>query len=70
MDAMLLKYDFTKLEAMVIGSPGFVKDGFMKYLNAKMDQSKQSPLKNNIDKFITVHTSSGFKHSIQEIITN
>lgn len=64
MDAMLAKYDFFKLEAMVVGSPGFVKEGFMKYIQQKMDQSKSSPLKNNIDKFITVHTSSGFKHSV------
>jgi protein pelota len=70
METMLQKYDLEKVEAMVVGSPGFVKDGFFKHLKNHMDMSAKSPLKNNIDKFIMVHVSSGFKHSVQEIMTN
>lgn len=70
LDCMMAKYDLFKLEAMVVGSPGFIKEAFMKFLRSKVGAAKQDALKNNIDKFIEVHVSSGFKHSVQEIMTN
>jgi protein pelota len=53
---------------MVIGSPGSYKDHFLKYLVEVAEKKKSSTLKILISKAILVHCTSGFKHSLNEIL--
>ena len=55
------------LDTFVIGSPGFTKDGFMDFIKAEGDKRNNRKLSNFIsEKVVTVHTSSGHKHSLME----
>jgi len=53
---------------MVIGSPGFYKDNFYQYLKEQTEKKKSLYLKELLSKTIVTHTSSGFKHSLNEIM--
>lgn len=66
----------TMLKTVIIASPGFTKDGFYQYLKAS-SENPQNPkggvgsfLKHCIEKCIVAHSSSGFKHSLQEVLQN
>lgn len=60
-----------QLKSIVIGSPGFVKDGFFDYYKAEASKATSNPfLRQVMDKIILTHTSSGFKHSLQEVISS
>eukprot|EP00355_Strombidium_rassoulzadegani_P007744 CAMPEP_0168616074 /NCGR_PEP_ID=MMETSP0449_2-20121227/4840_1 /TAXON_ID=1082188 /ORGANISM="Strombidium rassoulzadegani, Strain ras09" /LENGTH=303 /DNA_ID=CAMNT_0008656849 /DNA_START=336 /DNA_END=1244 /DNA_ORIENTATION=+ len=58
------------IKAMVIGSPGSYKDHLFKYLNEAADKKKSPLLKELLSKTILTHCSSGFKHSLNEIMHN
>jgi len=53
-----------------VGSPGFVKDAFYQYLQKEAEKKQSTFLKTMLDRMIVAHTSSGFKHSMNEILSN
>lgn len=66
---MLTHINFDVVKAIIVGSPGFIKDQFMQYMNAYAVQNIQTAkvLIDNKSKFLPIHCSSGFKHSIKEM---
>ena len=67
--ALLTHINFDVVKAVIIGSPGFIKDQFYQYM---LDYSVRNAaacklLTDNRSKFLLVHSASGFKHSIKEI---
>eukprot|EP00596_Hydrurales_sp_CCMP1899_P003376 CAMPEP_0119043094 /NCGR_PEP_ID=MMETSP1177-20130426/17226_1 /TAXON_ID=2985 /ORGANISM="Ochromonas sp, Strain CCMP1899" /LENGTH=93 /DNA_ID=CAMNT_0007010403 /DNA_START=258 /DNA_END=535 /DNA_ORIENTATION=- len=52
------------------GSPGFLKDDFMKHLLETATRLGDSQLLKQKSKFLKAHTSSGYKHAIDELLGN
>ncbi|CDW74559.1 protein pelota homolog [Stylonychia lemnae] len=59
-----------QLKSIVIGSPGFVKDAFYAYIKQESDKAHNVFMKQCIEKIILTHTSSGFKHSLNEVMSS
>ena len=64
-----INFDNTKV--LIIASPGFTKDDFKKYMEEKIESNAKewTNLKSNLNKIIYTHSSSGFKHSLEEILS-
>jgi protein pelota len=58
------------IKAVIIGSPGFYKDQLFAYLKEAAEKRKSSTLKELNSKTVLSHCSSGFKHSLNEIMQN
>ncbi|XP_044003835.1 protein pelota isoform X2 [Aphidius gifuensis] len=66
--AILRHVNFDVVKCVIIASPGFVKDQFMEYMTQQAIKSDNKLLMENKSKFMLVHSSSGFKHSLKEIL--
>ncbi|RKP38134.1 pelota [Dimargaris cristalligena] len=66
--ALLLHIDFGLIKALIIASPGFVKDQFMAYMMDQATKTNEKVLFENRDKFLLIHCSSGHKHALQEVM--
>lgn len=66
---LLTHINFDVVKAIIVGSPGFIKDQFMQFMIAYATQNIQTAkvLLDNKAKFLPIHCSSGFKHSIKEM---
>lgn len=64
----------TQLKSVIIASPGFTKDGFYSYLQQVADSPSQQKggsagfLRHCLERSIVAHSSSGFKHSLTEVL--
>lgn len=67
--ALLTHINFDIVKAVIVASPGFIKDQFYEYMNAYAVKNLPATkvLIDNKSKFLLVHSASGFKHSIKEI---
>ncbi|XP_046839768.1 protein pelota homolog [Xenia sp. Carnegie-2017] len=63
-----IKFDIVK--CVLLGSPGFVKDQFYEYMFNQATKNDMKVLLENKSKFLLVHSSSGHKHVIKEIISD
>lgn len=61
-------FNFDVLKCVLVASPGFVKDQFSEYMFNQAVKLDQKVLLENKSKFILVHASSGFKHSLKEVL--
>ena len=63
--------NFESVKCVVIASPGFTKDEFGDYMSNQIETSTKvyDNIKANLKKFIYVHSSSGYKQSLEEILT-
>jgi len=68
--AVLRHVNFDVVKCLLVASPGFVKDQFYEYMFQQAVKLDLKPLLENKSKFMTVHSSSGFKHSLKEILAN
>ncbi|GAB6030084.1 hypothetical protein CHUAL_005763 [Chamberlinius hualienensis] len=68
--AVLRHVNFEVVKCVLIGSPGFVKDQFFDYMMQEAVKLDQKVLIENKSKFVLVHSSSGFKHSLKEILAD
>jgi len=68
--AVLRHFDFEIIKCVLVASPGFVKDQFAEYMFSQAIKLEQKVLTENKSKFILVHSSSGFKHSLQEVLSD
>jgi len=66
--AVIKHIDFSVVKAVIIASPGFIKDQFYQYLLTKATREDERPLLDNRNKFILLHSSNGFKHALTEIL--
>ena len=65
MQAILRHVNFDIVKCIILASPGFVKDQFMDYMIQQAVKSENKLILENKSKFILVHSSSGFKHSLR-----
>ncbi|XP_059628682.1 protein PELOTA 1 [Cornus florida] len=64
-----LKYvDFKVVRCAVIASPGFTKDQFHRHLLLEAERRQLRPIIENKSRIILVHTTSGYKHSLREVL--
>jgi protein pelota len=68
-DAIMRHVDFNIVKVVLVGSPGFVKDDFMKYLHLRAVQEGNTVLIKNKSKFIVGHTSSGQRRAVEELLS-
>ncbi|KAJ3608520.1 hypothetical protein NHX12_025567 [Muraenolepis orangiensis] len=70
MQAILSHVDFGVVKCVLVASPGFVKDQFISYLYREAVRHDNKVLLKNRPKFILVHSSSGHKYSLKEILSD
>jgi protein pelota len=68
LQALLRHINFSVVKAVIVASPGFVKDKFMEYTNQWAVKNDSKLLVENMSKFVLIHASSGFKHSLKEVL--
>ncbi|CAA0387201.1 unnamed protein product [Arabidopsis thaliana] len=66
--AFLKHVDFSVVRCAVIASPGFTKDQFHRHLLLEAERRQLRPILENKSRFILVHTNSGYKHSLSEVL--
>ena len=65
MQALRRHINFDIVKCVLIASPGFVKDQFFEYMFQQAVKTDDKVLIDNKGKFLLVHASSGFKHSLK-----
>ncbi|XP_043271725.1 protein pelota [Venturia canescens] len=68
--AILRHVDFDIVKCIIVASPGFVKDQFMEYMIQEAVKTDNKVIMENKSKFLLVHASSGFKHSLKEVLAD
>ncbi|KAG4073089.1 hypothetical protein HA402_009508 [Bradysia odoriphaga] len=68
MQGIMRHINFVVVKCVLIASPGFVKDQFFEFMIQQAVKSDNKVLLENRSKFMLVHSSSGFKHSLKEIL--
>ncbi|GER53134.1 pelota, partial [Striga asiatica] len=68
LQAFLKHIDFNVVRCAVIASPGFTKDQFHKHLLLEAERKQLRPVIENKSRIILVHTTSGYKHSLKEVL--
>jgi len=66
--ALMRHVNFDIVKAVLVASPGFVRQQFFDYLYQQAVKSDIKVLFENKSKFILVHATSGFKHSLKEVL--
>ena len=70
LEQFLKNINFENVKVIIIASPGFTQEDFRKYMEEKIENNKEfTALKNNLKKIIYSHSSSAFKHSLEEILS-
>ncbi|XP_060884923.1 protein pelota homolog [Labrus mixtus] len=70
MQAILRHINFDVVKCFLVASPGFVRDQFMTYLFKEAVRQDNKVLLENRPKFMVVHSSSGHKYSLKEILSD
>lgn len=70
MRAIMQHVDFSVIKAVLVASPGFVKDGFLKYMHEQAQRQGLRVLLDNKHKFVGCHSSSGHRHSLKEVLSD
>lgn len=70
LQAILRHVQFDIVKCIVLASPGFVKDQCMQYILLEAQKRDLKPILENKARFVLAHSSSGHKHSLQEILQN
>lgn len=68
LQAFLKHVDFNVVRCAVIASPGFTKDQFHRYLLLEAERKHLRSVIENKSRIILVHTTSGYKHSLREVL--
>nr|XP_029147186.1 protein PELOTA 1 isoform X2 [Arachis hypogaea] len=68
LQAFLKHIDFNVVRCAVIASPGFTKDQFHRHLFLEAERRQLRPIIENKSRIILVHTTSGYKHSLKEVL--
>jgi len=66
--AVVRHFNFDVIKCILVASPGFVKDQFLEYMFSQAIKLDQKNITENKSKFLAVHSSSGFKHSLKEVL--
>lgn len=68
MQGIIRHVNFEIVKCILIASPGFVKDQFFEYMFQQAVKLDNKVLLDNKGKFMLIHASSGFKHSLKEVL--
>lgn len=68
LQAFLKHIDFKTVRCAVIASPGFTKDQFHSHLMLEAERKQLRPIIENKSRIILVPTTSGYKHSLREVL--
>ncbi|XP_051130882.1 protein PELOTA 1 [Andrographis paniculata] len=68
LQAFIKHIDFKVVRCAVIASPGFTKDQFHQHLLLEAERKQLRPIIENKSRIILVHTTSGYKHSLREVL--
>ncbi|XP_073981649.1 pelota mRNA surveillance and ribosome rescue factor isoform X2 [Rhodnius prolixus] len=68
MQGILRHVNFDIVKCVLLASPGFVRDQFYEYMFQEALKTDNKLLMDNKSKFLLIHSSSGFKHSLKEIL--
>ncbi|KAI8539470.1 hypothetical protein RHMOL_Rhmol09G0185700 [Rhododendron molle] len=68
LQAFLKHIDFKVVRCAVIASPGFTKDQFHRHLMLEAERRQLRTIIENKSRIILVHTTSGYKHSLREVL--
>ncbi|KAF9974368.1 hypothetical protein BGZ73_002219 [Actinomortierella ambigua] len=68
--AILRHIDFDIVKCVIIGSPGFVREQVYEFIFAEAVRTDNKILMQNKSKFIQVHTSTGHKQALQEVMND
>ncbi|RKP08631.1 eRF1 domain 1-domain-containing protein [Thamnocephalis sphaerospora] len=68
MQAIINHIKFDVVKAVLVASPGFVKDNLFQYIMEEAEKRELKELLANKNKFVLVHCSSGHKHALEEIM--
>ncbi|XP_038683924.1 protein PELOTA 1 isoform X2 [Tripterygium wilfordii] len=68
LQAFLKHVDFNVIRCAVIASPGFTKDQFHSHLLLEAERRQLRPIIENKSRIVLVHTTSGYKHSLREVL--
>ncbi|KAJ2701964.1 Translation factor pelota [Coemansia sp. IMI 203386] len=60
--------DFGVVKVVILGSPGFVRDQFFDYMMSQAVKAEDKAIIENKSKFLRVHTSSGHKGALEEVM--
>jgi len=70
MQGILRHFNFDVIKCVIIASPGFVKDQFFTYMQEEAQKHELKVLIENKAKFLLVHSSSGHKYSLKDILSD
>jgi protein pelota len=70
MQGILRHIRFDVVKCVLVASPGFVKEQCCEYIFAQAVKTDNRLLIENKLKFLQVHSSSGYKHSIKEVLSD
>ncbi|XP_059352470.1 protein pelota-like isoform X2 [Daphnia carinata] len=70
LQAILRHVNFEVTRCILLASPGFVKDHFFEYMMQWASKNDNRMLIDNKSKFLLIHASSGFKHSLKEVLAD
>lgn len=65
---ILRHIDFNIVKCVIIASPGFVRDQFYEYMFQMAVKTDNKVLLENKSKFMLIHSSTGFKHSLKGLV--
>lgn len=68
MQGIIRHVEFSVVKCVIIASPGFVKEQFFDYMMQQAVKTDNKLLIDNKGKFLLVKASSGFKHSLKEVL--
>ncbi|KAJ2716279.1 Translation factor pelota [Coemansia spiralis] len=60
--------DFSVVKVVILGSPGFVREQFFEYMMVQATKTEDRAIIENKSKFLLVHTSSGHKGALEEVM--
>mmetsp|Transcript_17224 Transcript_17224/g.25761 ORF Transcript_17224/g.25761 Transcript_17224/m.25761 type:complete len:429 (-) Transcript_17224:138-1424(-) len=69
-DAIKKHINFDIVRVVLVGSPGFLKDDFMNFLNDTAVRRGDTVLVQNKSKFLRVNASSGHKNAIEQVLAS
>lgn len=69
-EAVMRCIDFEVVKVVLVGSPGFLNDDFLRYAFQTAERREHSVLLKNRSKFVRSHCSSGYKSAVEELLGN
>ncbi|KAK8811398.1 hypothetical protein WA158_003132 [Blastocystis sp. Blastoise] len=67
---MIKIFNFDTIKVVLLASPGFVRESYLKYMNAQAIREGNRKITQNPSKFLLVHTDSGHMSCLQTVLSD